>query len=224
MKFKFVDKLEKDIADFLYDYNHKGWALRNSPVAISFKLPEDMLTDDRNELWDYGERPPRINSLRKRLENDWKRCEHIAVKDPLLIDKAEDQIDRIKDLALILHRLENNEQYTKWDEEKITKKVDLDYLPHVSRVIKGYTVDSIIQEAETWADEGNHGEEGAAAFSLRLLMDELGMTRGQSVEILKANGNRLFKKLETKGSMENKYKALQKQFKSHYPEKYRNKK
>ena len=67
MTFQFVDILENDIASFLYTYNHKAFALNDSPAAISYKLPDDVLTDNLDELWGFGERSPRIDGLRKRF-------------------------------------------------------------------------------------------------------------------------------------------------------------
>ncbi len=218
MTFQFVDILENDIASFLYTYNHKAFALNDSPAAISYKLPDDVLTDDLDELWGFGERSPRIDGLRKRLEKCWKDCEHIAIREPLLIDKADNQIHRIQQLSFILHFLENNEPYTKWEAIKLTKGVDLNCLPHVSRVIKGYAVDSIIQKAKSWADEGNHGEEGAAGFAVCLLMNELDMSRVQSVNTLKENGNRIFINVNTEGSIKKKSLAVESKYRTHYPE------
>ena len=66
------------------------------------------------------------------------------------------------------------------------------------------SVDSIIQKAKSWADEGNHGEEGAAGFAVCLLMNELDMSRVQSVNTLKENGNRIFINVNTESSMKKK--------------------
>jgi hypothetical protein len=167
MKMKFIDKLEEDIATFLHSCNSKAWAVRsktvinkgdvipivgdNTKVVKTVPFDDHLLADDQSDVWDYKEREDRYLGLIKRLDKCREDLNRIKDQDALLIDDADSQLERIRQMNTILSNYDKRPTdkygYGGWKEEDISVGADLIELPNIKRVLKGHSVDSILKFA-----------------------------------------------------------------------------
>ncbi len=143
MTFKFIDKLEKDITTYLYDYNQKGWAWRGTEKLGEF--PEGALRDDKSDVLSWLARSQKCEGLKKRLEECMSDLDRIRQQDASMIDAVDDQIKRIDQMAVILQYLSSKPMYTKWETSDLLKGVDHGCLPQIKLLVKGHAKDPVLK-------------------------------------------------------------------------------
>ncbi len=143
--FKFIEKLEREVADFLIEYNRKAWGLRGRD-----KLEDFLLSDDEENVLSYYNRGSKEDQLLHTLELSTSRLDRIEAKE-ILFDEIDLNREKLEQIRKILGNIRRLDLYKKWRLDEIIEGVNLKLIPTLKEKIYGADLEWVLNRARNWA-------------------------------------------------------------------------